>query len=767
MKRSNSLLIILVILLIGFGRAASADLTPEKTRQAEALIQQFSDKQFAVRQKAVEELVAMGPDVLPLVRKTLAETKDNEVKLRCQMVIDAFVKEYGPDVGKPEVHKTVTLEGEVVDAEGKPVHGASVEAYDIRPWRWTVTSTERIWRGETEADGTFSLEVDADAAMIQVVAMKEGLAIGWDTWGEYWRDTRLTMRLGRPTGLTGIIADEAGVPVVGAKVAATLRCKGDDGTNDGVLTVGLQPLVSESDAEGRFGLKAFPSDAAAFLRVEATGRAKLTLVGPRAEGYPAGSADIRITLPAEAALEGIVLEKGTRKPVSGVTLEVQTGNMLLRFVSDENGRFRATGLSSGSCRIRVVAPPKGGAEWVAEPLVAAAESGKVTRGVTVEVTRGGIIEVVVSDSATRRRIRGARVQLQEVDRTRRFLQGRSERYGIARFRVLPGEYRLANVSKHGHSFKPSMKAASVADGEIVRVEVQLESLPKISGVVRDAAGKAVKGATVSVIPHGQGRLSTGADGRFEVVRESMYGHEGEAQPFVLVRHKKRSLAALVKVEKEEEPLEIIMTPSCTLTGWVTDPDAKPIPGARVNAMVRPGPGNVSFSVEVGTTDAQGLYSVAALPKGHQYAVWASADGYGSGESKIPVSRASRWKVGLRVVLPPAIFSVSGVVVDEFDRPVAGALVQVDQGSPQGRHQPRRTALTDADGKFVIQGVCKGSVYLERVPFRCFPCRIRRERREDCRPEASTSIEGTPGLTRLDAWPKDLDWTNGLKPAEQR
>ena len=50
-----------------------ADLTPEQTKHAEALIAQFTSPEFAVRQKAVEELIKMGPDVLPLGKKTLTE----------------------------------------------------------------------------------------------------------------------------------------------------------------------------------------------------------------------------------------------------------------------------------------------------------------------------------------------------------------------------------------------------------------------------------------------------------------------------------------------------------------------------------------------------------------------------------------------------------------------------------------------------------------------------------------------------------------------
>jgi len=88
-------------------------LTAEQREHAEALIQQFEAREFTVRQQAVEELIQMGPAVLPLIRKTLAETKDAEVKLRCEMVIKAitekpkrpweFMEKHITDLGPPEV----------------------------------------------------------------------------------------------------------------------------------------------------------------------------------------------------------------------------------------------------------------------------------------------------------------------------------------------------------------------------------------------------------------------------------------------------------------------------------------------------------------------------------------------------------------------------------------------------------------------------------------------------------------------------------------
>ena len=76
--------------VLALSAAASAALTPEQETLAGRLIRDFTAAEFAVRQAAVDKLVAMGPDVLPLIKKTLAATKDAEVLLRCEMVVKAF-----------------------------------------------------------------------------------------------------------------------------------------------------------------------------------------------------------------------------------------------------------------------------------------------------------------------------------------------------------------------------------------------------------------------------------------------------------------------------------------------------------------------------------------------------------------------------------------------------------------------------------------------------------------------------------------------------
>ena len=99
---------VMALAVIFWTPSVSADLTPDQVKQAQALIAQFTSPEFAVRQKAVEELIKMGPAVLPLVQKALAETKDDEVKLRCEMVVKGLTPEQ-------DALAVILLKGDVTD----------------------------------------------------------------------------------------------------------------------------------------------------------------------------------------------------------------------------------------------------------------------------------------------------------------------------------------------------------------------------------------------------------------------------------------------------------------------------------------------------------------------------------------------------------------------------------------------------------------------------------------------------------------------------
>jgi len=99
------------------GSAAFAELTAEQTKQAQTLIKDFAAKEFTTRQAAVEKLIALGPDVVPLVKKVQGETADAEVKLRCQMTLKGITDKYGVTVTGPKAALKTSLEASKITME--------------------------------------------------------------------------------------------------------------------------------------------------------------------------------------------------------------------------------------------------------------------------------------------------------------------------------------------------------------------------------------------------------------------------------------------------------------------------------------------------------------------------------------------------------------------------------------------------------------------------------------------------------------------------
>jgi len=98
---------LMLVLMVSSVSVGADELTAGEKLAVEALIKQFSATGFADRQKATERLIEMGPKVVPVVQKALAETVDNEVKLRCQMVLKGVAKTHGVQVDT-RIPKAVT-----------------------------------------------------------------------------------------------------------------------------------------------------------------------------------------------------------------------------------------------------------------------------------------------------------------------------------------------------------------------------------------------------------------------------------------------------------------------------------------------------------------------------------------------------------------------------------------------------------------------------------------------------------------------------------
>lgn len=153
-----------------------------------------------------------------------------------------------------------------------------------------------------------------------------------------------------------------------------------------------------------------------------------------------------------------------------------------------------------------------------------------------------------------------------------------------------------------------------------------------------------------------------------------------------------------------KPLIVRMEKSAAITGRVTDIKTKlPVVGAIVRLVVprRPSAGDVSL---VALTDAKGAYSVLAPPG--TYTVAASHPAF---EAKTVDATVVAGQQVVKDLTMNQLARVTGVVVDEEKRPVAGAGVTAEAaGGDMGMRMPPRIVSRNAlsvsglDGRFSVR-----------------------------------------------------------------
>jgi protocatechuate 3,4-dioxygenase beta subunit len=162
----------------------------------------------------------------------------------------------------------------------------------------------------------------------------------------------------------------------------------------------------------------------------------------------------------------------------------------------------------------------------------------------------------------------------------------------------------------------------------------------------------------------------------------------------------------VEIEEDASGVDIILKPAVTFTGRVVDPDSKGIESARITVMLRVSSWGSSIGRDRITTDEQGKFEIKAIPAEHKYSLYVVADGYGEiRKEEISTDDAVNNHLDIGVLtLAVANLSVSGVVVENDGKPVAGARIYCS-----GEGQSRSRAETDIEGKFTLEKVCAGRI----------------------------------------------------------
>jgi hypothetical protein len=618
--------------------------------------------------------------------------------------------------------KQITYTGKVVDEQGQPIADAKVSLYQITyGGEAAQLDVKLLQEVTTKADGTFSFAMAADTEGYRqaiILAEKQSLAIGWDNW-EMQQDKQQDIKLGAPKEMSGLVVDEAGSPIQDAEVSIAFALAGE-GDNRRYMAGIFAPklLTVKTNASGRFKFDNLPADATFELGVKKAGRATVSTF--KSTGYQggklqfvAGQTDIKLIVPIEAKIEGAVVEKTSGKPVAGVKLVVLDEQMGLPFdlrtiVSKEDGTFSFDSLTAGKHVVQLVPQAEGTADWVAEQVEVTTEAGKTAAGLKIEVSKGGLLEVFVKEAESKKPVEKASVSVRD-QQSNTWKNARSDKDGIVRIRLTPGEYQIGGVYKQGYTSQSRQESVTIEDGATKRIEWVLTGQPKITGVVRDEAGQPVEGVKFRVLPAGGPQDATSdSQGRFE---QSWDPRRMGSQPtvfYLVARHKGRNLAAAVEVNEDTKTLDVKLGPGVVFTGKVVDPNGKGIAGAQLTVMLQASTWGSSIEYRETKTDAQGKFEVSAIPPEHRYGLTAMADGYGQKEVQVQAADAvnNRLDAG-QLELAVANLSVSGVVVDVNDAPVGGARVSCYGGDGQ----PQRETQADAQGKFTLDKVCQGRIRL--------------------------------------------------------
>jgi len=397
----------------------------------------------------------------------------------------------------------ISFKGRVLDHQGQPLSDVKLALYELRYARGEdLPRAELVREATTGPDGAFGFTRDKESPgerQGSIVAWKEGLSLGWTVWEMQEGDQQSDIMLGEPRELSGAIVDEGGTPIIDAEVSIAISIVGTP-QDRRYITYFVAPhlLTVRTDSAGRFVFPNFPGEATCELLARKPGRATtctLDLTAYRGEKFQfsPGQSGIRVTLPVESRIEGLVIEKADGKPIAGVAVTAQPAQRGLPLpiesvTSAQDGTFSIGGLSADSYTLQLASREDKVAEWVAEPVRVNLKAGETVRDVRLALSKGAFVEVVVKEQAGAKPIAQVNINVHDPASGQRF-NGATDENGSVRIRLPAGSYQINSLYKEGYTRSEESVEFTVADGQTKQLELTLSGLPSVRGVVCDDAGQ--------------------------------------------------------------------------------------------------------------------------------------------------------------------------------------------------------------------------------------------------------------------------------------
>jgi hypothetical protein len=545
---------------------------------------------------------------------------------------------------------SITCTVKVFDTNANPVVGAEVAALEYFYHGSEGYSSTELLDGikKTDSKGHCRLNLNiVHEHGVDIVVRKKELAIGCRRLLYNMRTVNPTINivLGKPRIVEGTVVDEEGGGLANATVYAQLDFRG-------------QPkdwFTTRTNAKGEFIFSNIPVDTRVDLFAQTSQQTLKHAPGWVTLGDPAGEKDIRIVLYPEATIEGRVVYKQGNS-VSGVKLKADPikGRYYAPHlaISGPDGKFSFPALPKDIYTLELVYEDDSPtAQWVIQKeMKVAVRSGQTKKRLVLRVSKGGILDIVVSDMETQKPIPNAEVNIHSRSKWfkthyRFWKTARTDNNGKVIIRMPPGKSHVS-VAANGY-YISSMEFLAIKGK--MSMPVFLQKFYRVSGVVRDPNGLVVSEAEITALHANYQSIRTDKSGRFAFdVDWTSRVRSG----YIFARHLARNLGGISEVTDDNE-LNIELRPAFSVTGKVTDQDARPIPAARVELVSGGKFGEKYFADEV-ITNSRGCFLIPTIPQtvgGIYYYIKVSASGYSQVQSgKISLDKVSEGKVELEPIV---------------------------------------------------------------------------------------------------------------------
>lgn len=520
--------------------------------------------------------------------------------------------------------------------------------------------------------------------------------------------------------LSGIVTDEQGTPIAGARVTLE-SCVW---TAYSMLTaLGPAPRSTlDRVSSGEQGEFAFTVEATLTFDV----RVEASLYRSDVRRVVRAGDRVSIALRRGAALQAYVQQQGDQRPIQGAVVRVLDGSRvatargfederIAESISDENGRAEIGGLPTGRAHVFVITESSGFAFQDVTLRNDARPS------VVLEVPRGISITGVVSDELTHAPIADALVSCCSMPEkaVRTDARGRYRISGVSLFtepRWFPCDLGASAEGHQNVTIELKLRAETESDdsSELVR-DFFLGHGSLIRGRVLDGNKKPIADPDVVVVGvQGQGerasrraaRALSGADGRFETSEVSR-----DMPATLLVAKAGFGTVAIgvgpaTEVGRFFDAGDIELAAAASASGFVTDATGAFVADVVLEAV--PSASGSSMLARTTKSDAGGKFRFDDLCAG----TWTIGTPPGARPATTKAQRtlltAGRSSSDIRVVVEGGLV-ISGRVVDPFGTPVPRAKIQGRSDAARGR---MLETTSDESGSFTLRDARLGVYVLK-------------------------------------------------------